>query len=194
MTEYLFHCRDKPGTEQALDRLSEAHWSFMDEYADRLKARGPSLSDDGEVHTGSLHIVQLATPEETEVFAYREPFYAAGLYQDVTIRRWENLLGRTMWEYQTDSDDPMFLVMAHADAPMNGFAEAHRPFARAYRNRTVVYGSLLGLGDGAWQGFAQILQMPSREAVEAVLAADPVIASGRMASVELHRWCVGGRH
>src|SRR5579864_8481606 len=160
--DYLFYCRDKPGTADALERLTQAHWSFMDGYADRLSARGPSLSDDAEEHTGSLHIVRLATPEETEVFAYREPFYAAGVYSEVMIRRWRNLLGRTMWEYETSSDNPMFLVLAHADAPMDGFADAHRSFAAKHRNRMVVYGSMLSTDGSVWQGFAEILQVPSR--------------------------------
>ena len=191
--EYLLYCRDKPDTAETLERLTDAHWSFMDGYADRLQARGPSLSDDGEEHTGSLHIVRLATPEETDVFAYREPFYAGGVYQDVMIRRWENLLGRTMWEFETKSDDPMFLILAHAGVPMAGFAEAHRSFAAAHRARTVVYGSMLALDDSAWTGFAQILQMPSRAAVEKLIAEDPVIASSAIARCEIHRWCVGGR-
>ena len=191
--EYLFYCCDKPDTAETLERLSEAHWSFMDNYADRLTARGPSLSDDGEAHTGSLHIVQLDRPEDAQIFAYREPFYAAGVYQDVTIRRWQNLLGRTMWEFETNSDDPMFLILAHADAPMAGFVEADRSFAAAYRDRTVVYGSMFSMDDGAWTGFAQILQMPSRAAVERLVAEDPVIASPAIARCEIHRWCVGGR-
>jgi uncharacterized protein YciI len=191
--EYLFYCRDKPGTEATLERLTEAHWSFMDGYADRLIARGPTLSDDGEAHTGSLHIVRLPTPGETEVFAYREPFYAAGVYQDVTIRRWQNLLGRTMWEFESTGDDPMFLVLAHAAAPMVDFADAHRSLAAAHRSRTVVYGAMLSIDDGAWTGFAQIVQMPSRAAVEKLLAEDPVIGSPAIARCEVHRWCVGGR-
>lgn len=94
--DYLFFCRDKPDTGGLLESLVEKHWSFMDGYADRLKARGPTLSVDGGEHTGSLHIVDLATPEEVEVFAYREPFYAGGAYTEVMIRRWENLLDRSM--------------------------------------------------------------------------------------------------
>jgi uncharacterized protein YciI len=45
--EYFFYCRDKPGTGTLRERLVEAHWSFMDAYADRMIARGPTLADDG---------------------------------------------------------------------------------------------------------------------------------------------------
>jgi hypothetical protein len=165
----------------------------MDGYADRLSARGPSLSEDGEAHTGSLHIVRLATPAEAEVFAYQEPFHAAGLYAEVMIRRWQDLLGRTVREYETESDDPMFLVLAHAEAPLDGFAEAHRSFAAKHRSRMAVYGSMFSTDGGTWRGFAEILQLPSRAAVEAVLAEDPVIGAGAIARLDVRRWAVGGR-
>jgi uncharacterized protein YciI len=38
--EYFVYCRDRPGTEELLAELGEAHWSFMDGYADALIARG----------------------------------------------------------------------------------------------------------------------------------------------------------
>lgn len=191
--EYLFFCRDKPDTAGLLESLLEEHWSFMDGYADRLKARGPTLSADGRKHTGSLHIVDLAAPEDVEAFAYREPFYTGGAYSDVMIRRWENLLDRSMWDYRTNCDDPMFLLIAHASTPITGFADMHRSFAVMHRSRTVVYGSMSMPDGGEWAGFAAILQMPSLKEVEKIVADDPAIASPAIAHHEIHRWEVGGR-
>ena len=37
--------RDRPGGEAEMDDLAEAHWSYMDRFADRLILRGPTLSD-----------------------------------------------------------------------------------------------------------------------------------------------------
>jgi uncharacterized protein YciI len=79
MADFLFYCRDRPGVGALLEQHVEAHWSFMDGYADRLLIRGPTLSADGEEHTGSLHIVRLDTGVEMETFAYQEPFYRAGV-------------------------------------------------------------------------------------------------------------------
>lgn len=191
--EYLVLCRDKPGTAELLGTLLEDHWSFMDGYADRLKARGPTLSADGREHTGSLHIVDLAAPEEVEAFAYREPFYAGGAYSEVMIRRWKNLLDRSMWDYRADCDDPMFLVIAHASPSTAGLAEMHQPFIAMHTSRTVVCGSMSMPDGGAWAGFAAVLQMPSREDVEKIVADDPAIASPAIAHREIHRWEVGGR-
>ncbi len=32
-------------------------------------------------------------------FAFDEPGYQAGVYRDVLLRRWRNVLGRTMWDF-----------------------------------------------------------------------------------------------
>jgi hypothetical protein len=42
--EYFFYCRDRPDTAALRDELVEAHWSFMDRYADAMIARGPTLT------------------------------------------------------------------------------------------------------------------------------------------------------
>jgi uncharacterized protein len=194
--DYLFYCRDRPDTTALLERFTEKHWSFMDGYADRLIARGPTLTADGNQHTGSLHIVDLAAADDTEPFAYQEPFYKAGVYAEVMIRRWENLIGRTMWDFRTSSADPLFLILAQAAAQPEGavhdFADARRGFAVKYRDQMVVYGSMSSIDGAHWKGFAEVIQMPSREAVEAMLADDPLLGSASVAKVEIHRWCMGG--
>ncbi len=70
----------------------------MDRYASTMIARGPTLADDGETATGSVHIIDLSGPSAARAFALDEPNYQAGVYRDVLLRRWRNLLGRTMWE------------------------------------------------------------------------------------------------
>lgn len=44
--EFFIYCRDKPDTDAILEELAEAHWSFMDGYADAMIARGPTLTPD----------------------------------------------------------------------------------------------------------------------------------------------------
>jgi uncharacterized protein YciI len=41
------------------DELVEKHWSYMDQYQAQMIARGPTLTDDGETATGSVHIADL---------------------------------------------------------------------------------------------------------------------------------------
>lgn len=144
-----------------------------------------------------MHIVDLAAAEDAEAFAYQEPFYTAGVYEEVMIKRWENLLGRTMWNFKLRSADPLFLILAHAAEQPGGaaqdFADAHRDFAAKYQDQMVVYGSMSSIDDARWGGFAVVIQMPSREAVQAMLADDALAESASVAKVEIHRWCMGGR-
>ena len=53
--------------------LPEEHQRYMDGWADVLVARGPVLSNDGERHAGSVHVVDL--PDlAAHRFADEEPF------------------------------------------------------------------------------------------------------------------------
>jgi uncharacterized protein len=47
VVEYFVHCRDRSGVGDLRWERTEAHWSFMDGYADALIARGPTLTEDG---------------------------------------------------------------------------------------------------------------------------------------------------
>jgi uncharacterized protein len=130
--EFLFYCRDKPNVTALLERLAEAHWSFMDRYHDRLLVRGPTLSHDGQKHTGSLHIVRLGDVAETDTFAYQEPFYKAGCYGEVIIRRWQDELGRVMRDFKQNGDDPLFLTLSTGAVPPD--------LPARYRDRFATYG------------------------------------------------------
>ena len=74
MLEYFFYCRDRQGTDPLLEEFAEAHWSFMDAYAEVMIARGPTLTADRTTHTGSMHIVDLPDADGAQVFAFKEPY------------------------------------------------------------------------------------------------------------------------
>jgi uncharacterized protein YciI len=84
---FYVHAQDNPGVGAELLDLAEAHWSYMDRFADRLILRGPTLSDDGAEHTGSVHVVDLADRASAERFVAEEPYWVAGLYREVTTAR-----------------------------------------------------------------------------------------------------------
>jgi uncharacterized protein len=91
---FYVHAQDKPGVGTELLDLAEAHWSYMDRFADRLILRGPTLSDDGAEHTGSVHVVNLADRASAERFANEEPYWQAGLYRQIMTVRTVVLLHR----------------------------------------------------------------------------------------------------
>ncbi|MBI0383763.1 YciI family protein, partial [Streptomyces albiflaviniger] len=97
--EFFCYHRDRPGSLALRQELVEQHWSYMDRYASEMIARGPTLSAVDGTPTGSVHIVDLPDPAAARSFAFDEPGYQAGVYRDVLLRRWRNVLGRTMWEF-----------------------------------------------------------------------------------------------
>ena len=86
----------------------------MDRFAEGMTARGPTLAADRETWTGSMHILDLPSAAAAREFVDREPYNRAGLFAHHVIRRFRNLLGRTMWEFPGGSDDPRFLVICTA--------------------------------------------------------------------------------
>jgi uncharacterized protein len=203
--KYFVYCRAKEGTgalpDERLEQLAEPHWSFMDGYAERMIARGPTLSDDGATWTGSMHIVDLPDPGAVDVFAFEEPNYKAGAYAEVLIRRWRNLLGATMWQLAVDGvHAERFLVIAHGvsgvAASSDGLPESHRQFVseHPYGEQLVVCGPLLSDDGAAWLGNVLAIERVTRSAVDAMLADDPFMRAGFYDRVEIHQWRFGGRH
>jgi uncharacterized protein YciI len=55
------------------DDVNGLHQDYMDGWADRMIARGPSVSPDGTLHTGSVHIIDLPDLATADRFAHDEP-------------------------------------------------------------------------------------------------------------------------
>jgi len=171
--EFFVYHRDRPGSGPLRDTMLEQHWSYMDGFQDRMIARGPTLTPDGETATGSVHIVDLASPAEARAFAFDEPTYQAGVYRDVLLRRWHNVLGRTMWDYPGDRAGFLVIGLGGHVAPPPS-------------DRLIAYGPLLSDRGDTQLGTAVIIQAP-RDVAEAFLPADDY------AAFEVHHWRGGGR-
>ena len=180
--EFFCYHRDRPGSMVLREELLAEHWSYMDRYQARLIARGPTLTGDGDTATGSVHIVGLPHAAAARAFAFDEPNYQAGVYRDVLLRRWRNLLGRTMWEYPGDRyRGRRFLVLGLGAGPA---ADQDPPPGR---DELIAYGPLLSDDGVAWLGTAALLQAPDAVAAGGLLTAD------RYAAIEVHHWDFGGR-
>ncbi len=200
--EYFFYCRDVANSGALRKANVEAHWTFMDAYANAFIARGPTLADDWVRQTGSMHIVDLPNSEAARVFAYEEPHYKIGVYQrDVLMRRWRNVLGGTMWDFKGDLDhNKRFLVIAHGKSGVGAtrkrlLDEHHHYFIdKGYIPHFIVRGPLLADDGSDWMGSAMIVEFPNRAAVEAMLASEPFTKAGLYEKIEIHNWRFGGRH
>lgn len=180
--EFLCYHRDRPGSMALRHELLGSHRSYMDRFADGMIARGPTMADDGETATGSVHVLDLPDPAAARAFAFNEPTYQAGGYRDVLLRRWRNTLGRTMWEFRGGPDGGRrFLVLGL------GAGEALDLELPPGRDELIAYGPLLSDDATAWLGTAALVRASDADAARAVLTAD------RYAAVEVHNWQFGGR-
>ncbi|MFF6786656.1 YciI family protein [Streptomyces sp. NPDC012510] len=181
--EFFCYHRDRPGSLALREELLEAHWSYMDGYEKELIARGPCFAAaDGETPVGSVHIVDLPGPAAARAFAFDEPNHQAGVYRDVLLRRWRNMLGRTMWEFPgglTGGDRYLVLGLAPDRA-----ADLTVPLDQ---DELIVFGPLLSDDGATWLGTAALVRAPDADAARAVLAPH------RYADVEVHPWECGGR-
>ncbi|PKV89531.1 YciI family protein [Streptomyces sp. TLI_146] len=180
--EFFCYHRDRPDSVKLRAELLEAHWSYMDGYEKELIARGPTFAADGETPSGSVHIVDLPDPAAARAFAFDEPNYQAGAYRDVLIRRWRNLLGRTMWDFpggRTGGDRYLVLGL--------GAGEPADLVGPPDRDDLIAYGPLLSDDGATWVGTAALVRAPDADAARAVLTHD------RYADIEVHDWQFGGR-
>jgi uncharacterized protein YciI len=180
--EFLCYHRDRPGSLALRDELLEQHWSYMDRYAAEMIARGPTLAEDGDTPTGSVHIVDLPDPAAARAFAFDEPNYQAGVYRDVLLRRWRNTLARTMWDFAGGRDGGnRYLVLGL------GAGEAADLALPPSADELIAYGPLLSDDGTAWLGTAALVRAPDAGAARALLTPD------RYADIEVHEWQFGGR-
>jgi uncharacterized protein len=194
--DFFVYSRAAPGAANAEHgrSLDEEHWSYMDRFADGMTARGPTLAADRETWTGSVHIVDLPNAEAAREFAEREPYNRAGLFEHHLIRRYTNLLGRTMWESPGGSVDPRFLVIADLPAAAGEPAPAvvMPDYAALPRERLIVHGELFTPDGARPTGVVLALQAPTREAVEA-LVGSAQDGLDRHFDVQILDWEFGGR-
>ena len=180
--EFFCYHRDRSGSMALREELLMAHWAYMDGYASQMIARGPTFDGDGETLTGSVHILDLPDAVAARQFAFDEPCYQAGAYRDVMLRRWRNLLGRTMWEFPGDlNPGDRYLVLGL------GAGEPADPDLSSERDRLIAYGPLLSDDGASWLGTAALVQAADSDTARAILTGD------RYAEVEVYRWEPGGR-
>ncbi|GGK95105.1 YciI family protein [Streptomyces flaveus] len=180
--EFFCYHRDRPDSLKLRHELLEDHWSYMDGYASQLIARGPTFATDGETPTGSVHIVDLPDPAAARAFAFDEPNYQAGAYRDVLLRRWRNLLGRTMWDFPGDrTGGNRYLVLGL------GSGQAADLEVPPDQDELIAYGPLLSDDGATWLGTAALVRAPDLDAARAVLTQD------QYADIEFHDWEFGGR-
>jgi len=180
--EFFCYHRDRVGSVELREELLEEHWSYMDRYAAEMVARGPTFASEDDTPMGSVHIVDLAGPAAARAFAFDEPNYQAGVYRDVLLRRWDNGLGCTMWDFPGGrTGGSRYLVLGF------GSGQPADLTVPADRDELIAYGPLLSDDGTTWLGTAVLVRAPDPDTARLVLT------QNRYADIEVHNWQFGGR-
>ena len=81
---------DRPELRHLRDdaELMKAHTDWEESIIGKIVAAGSTRSEDGEVPTGGLLILDVQTRDEAEAIFEQDPFVRAGLRCNVAYRRW----------------------------------------------------------------------------------------------------------
>jgi uncharacterized protein len=194
--QFFFYCRDKAGVGATRLALLKEHWAFMRPYIDAMIARGPTMSADGKAVTGSMHMVDLPDAEAARVFAHDDPLARGGVFEDIMVRRFHNVLGRTMWQFPGNPKNPRFLFIGEARPGISAQGRELLGAQRDYMDhanratRVILFGPLLGADGETWEGTAMLLETPDTAAAEALVRGDPT--AKLCARTELRPWRFGG--
>ena len=189
--DFFVYSRDAAdaGDLRADQELLEEHWSYMDGFAESMIARGPTLDSDREIATGSLHVLALRSVDAIREFVALEPNNRAGVYAEHVVWRFENLLGRSMWEFPGQSAERRFLIIGRSHRELPASLET---LPAELLERLIIYGTLTTLDGGEPAGVALAVQAADREALDALME-DERIGLRMFPEIEVHNWEFGGR-
>ncbi|MGH1458091.1 MAG: YciI family protein [Paracoccaceae bacterium] len=83
--------KDKSGALQTRKDNRDAHLAYIAETGVVAQA-GPLLDSDGQM-AGSLVILDVADMQAAESWAAKDPYALAGLFESVTLTRWNKVIG-----------------------------------------------------------------------------------------------------
>jgi uncharacterized protein YciI len=191
--EFFVLGRDDDDFDGFSPELNEQHWAYLDDYADRLTARGPTLSASGE-HTGSVHVVRLDDLAAAEAFARAEPYWRAGLYRSLEVAPFRNLLGATMWQRERlEGAGASWLAVLRWAAPCAPPAELDATASALRADRSLVFcGLLLTPSAASASGLVAGFDATS-PAVPATVTALAERIGGSRTQATVEPWRRGGR-
>ena len=87
---YALICQDKPDSEDLRKATRDAHLAFLADYDVRFA--GPMLDDGESTMIGSIIVIEAQDRTAAQAFADNDPYGHAGLFADVTIRPFRQVI------------------------------------------------------------------------------------------------------
>ena len=85
---YAIITKDKSGNAHVRAAHQSAHKRYLDQNRHLWLAAGAMLDDDGGNAHGGILIVDVGSMEAAESFIHNDPFWEAGLFEEVIVTRW----------------------------------------------------------------------------------------------------------
>jgi uncharacterized protein YciI len=90
---YVLICEDKPDSEELRKSVRPQHLDHIQNYDVRFA--GPMLADNEETMIGSIIVLEADDRGAAETFAQNDPYNQAGLFANVTIRAFRQVVPST---------------------------------------------------------------------------------------------------
>lgn len=88
---FVIRCIDKKNHLATRQQNRPAHVAYLKGFGDQLFAAGPLLDQDEQM-CGSVIIIDLPDHSAAQNFAAGDPYAQAGLFEQVSIDRWNRVL------------------------------------------------------------------------------------------------------
>lgn len=92
---FLVHCLDAPQAQAKRAAAAAAHRRYVEAHRARILFGGPLLDDTGRQRLGSVIALRAGSRDEAQAFMDAEPYRMAGVFESVTIRAFDCVMGLT---------------------------------------------------------------------------------------------------
>lgn len=89
---FVISCTDKPGNQKVRLDNRPAHVDYLKSQGPRIVMAGPTTTEDGQLMTGSMIVLEADDYAAAEAFSRNDPYAKAGLFDSVSIRPWKKVL------------------------------------------------------------------------------------------------------
>ena len=89
---FAITCVDKPGKAAVRQSTQPRHRSYLQGFKHQILLAGPLLTEDGRSPCGTLMVMDFPDKRSAETFAEDDPYAAAGLFGEVSIRPFRKVL------------------------------------------------------------------------------------------------------
>ena len=89
---YFILVEDIPDNMEIRARLLDEHMQHIGGYLDRIKLGGPLMRPDGQSPAGGILIMEAESETELRQMMDADPYFQAGLWQDVRIYPFKEIL------------------------------------------------------------------------------------------------------